>query len=501
MKLKLKHIFLLLLSALLLELSFAPFNQFYTAFFALLPLLFILEKAKNGFLTGLIWGIFYSIFSIHWLALNTGTFPWLATFSMLLGAVFLALNYGFIGMLFKMIHRKDTSLAFLFLPFIWVAVEFLRSFGTFGFPWLSLGHSQAYNTLYVQMADIGGVYTISFVLLITNLFLFLMIKYYSRRRLISLIVILLFPFIYGTIMISSDLSSENKLNFRIVQPNIPAKEKWIPANRVPIINKLDSLSRIDNGFQPDVIVWPETAVPYYLRSSIYFTHLVNQCAVDMNSTLITGALDFYYKDESNWHSSTNTVFVFEPEKSTFNSAIYDKLHLVPFGEFTPGGTMFSWLNNMEYGQSEFSHRNFRKPLKMTSDSIAFTPMVCYDSVFPHTVRSFSAQGSKYNILITNDIWFGRSVGPYQHAAISILRAVETRRPLIRSANAGISMFIDEKGRVIDHLPLYTCGILDCSLSAGIHDSAYVKTGNLFGISMSVIMLLGMIFSLWPKRKK
>jgi len=501
MKLKLKHILLLLLSALLLELAFAPFNQFYTAFFALLPLLYVLEKVKNGFLAGLIWGIFYSIFSIHWLALNTGTFPWLATFSMLLAAVFLALNYGFIGMLFKMIYRKDNSLAFLFLPFIWVAVEFLRSFGTFGFPWLSLGHSQAYNTAYVQMADIGGVYTISFVLLITNLFLFLMIKNYSRRRLISLIIIILFPFIYGTIMMNSDLSSEKKLNFRIVQPNIPAKEKWIPANRLPIINKLDSLSRMDKDFQPDVIVWPETAVPYYLRSSTYFTHLLNQCAVDMNSTLITGALDFYYKDESDWHSSTNTVFVFEPKKPTFNLEIYDKLHLVPFGEFTPGGSMFSWLNNMEYGQSEFSHRNFRKPLKMTSDSISFTPMVCYDSVFPHTARSFAAQGSKYNILITNDIWFGRSMGPYQHAAIAIVRAVETRRPLIRSANAGISMFIDEKGRVLDHLPLYTCGILDCSLSAGTHDSAYVKTGNLFGISMSVIMLLGMIFSLWPKRKK
>ena len=501
MKLNIKHILLLLLSALLLEMSFAPFNQFYTAFFALIPLLFILEKVKNGFLTGLIWGIFYSIFSIHWLALNTGTFPWLATFSMLLASVFLALNYGFIGMLFKMIQRKDALLAFLFLPFIWTAVEFLRSFGTFGFPWLSLGHSQAYNTAYVQMADIGGVYTVSFILLMTNLFLFLMIKDYTRKRLVALIVIILVPFIYGTVMINSDLSSDKFLNFRIVQPNIPAKEKWIPANRIPIINKLDSLSRTDNGFQPDVIVWPETAVPYYIRSSIYFTHLVNQCAVDMNSTLITGALDFFYKDESDWHSSTNTMFVFEPDRSTFNSAIYDKLHLVPFGEFTPGGNMFSWLNNMEYGQSEFSHRNFKNPLKMTSDSIAFTPMICYDSVFPHTIRSFSAQGSKYNILITNDIWFGRSVGPHQHAAIAIVRAIETRRPLIRSANAGISMFIDEKGRVIDRLPLYTCGILDCSLKEGIHNSAYVKTGNLFGISMSIIMLLGFIFSLWPKQKK
>jgi len=501
MKLNIKHILLLLLSALLLELSFAPFNQYYTAFFALLPLLFILEKVKNGFLVGLIWGIFYSILSIHWLALNTGTFPWLATLSMLLASVFLALNYGFIGMLFKMIQRKDPLLAFLFLPFIWTAVEFLRSFGIFGFPWLSLGHSQAYNTAYVQMADIGGVYTVSFILLMTNLFLFLMIKYYSRKRLIALIVIILVPFIYGTIMLNTDLGSDNKLNFRIVQPNIPAKEKWIPANRIPIINKLDSLSRIENGFQPDVIVWPETAVPYYLRSSIYFTHLVNQCAVEMNSTLITGALDFYYKDDNNWHSTTNTMFVFEPEHSTFNSAIYDKLHLVPFGEFTPGGSMFSWLNNMEYGQSEFTHRNFRTPLKMTADSIAFTPMICYDSVFPHTARAFSSQGSKYNILITNDIWFGRSMGPHQHAAIAIVRAIETRRPLIRSANAGISMFIDEKGRVLDRLPLYTCDILDCSIEEGSSNSAYVKTGNLFGISMSVIMLMGMIFSLWPKRKK
>ncbi|MCF7833064.1 MAG: apolipoprotein N-acyltransferase [Candidatus Marinimicrobia bacterium] len=501
MKLNIKHILLLLLSALLLEMSFAPFNQFYTAFFALLPLLFILEKVKNGFLTGLIWGIFYSILSIHWLALNTGTFPWLATLSMLLGAVFLSLNYAFIGMLFKMIQKKDTLLAFLFFPFIWTAVEFLRSFGTFGFPWLSLGHSQAYNTVYVQMADIGGVYTVSFVLLITNLFLFLMIKYYTRKRLIALILILIFPFIYGSIMLNSDLSSEKKLNFRIVQPDIPAKEKWIPANRLPIINKLDSLSRTDNGFKPDVIVWPETAVPYYLRSSIYFTHLLNQCAVDMKSTLITGALDFYYKDENNWHSSTNTIFVFEPDQSTFNTQVYDKLHLVPFGEFTPGGSMFSWLNNMEYGQSEFSHRNFREPLKMTADSIAFTPMVCYDSVFPHTVRSFANKGSKYNILITNDIWFGKSMGPHQHAAIAIVRAIETRRPLIRAANAGISMFIDEKGRVLDRLPLYSSGILDYCMSAGDHDSAYVKTGNLFGISISVIMLLGMIFSLWPRRKK
>ena len=499
MKLNFKHILLLLLSAILLELSFAPFNQFYTAFFALLPLFYILDKAKNGFLTGLIWGVFYCIISIHWLALNTGTFPWLATLSMLLAAGFLALNYGLIAFIFKFVQKRNALLAYFLLPFIWVSIEFLRSFGTFGFPWLSIGHSQAYNTIYAQMADVGGVYTISFFLMITNLFLYFLIRSYTKKRLFSLIIVLLIPFIYGTFMLNSDLAKGKEMNFRIVQPNIGAKEKWIPSNRLPIINKLDSLSRSDNGFKADVIVWPETAIPYYLRSSVYFQHILNRCSNDMNATLITGALDYYYSESGAWHASTNTVFVFEPEAVTFSPQVYDKIHLVPFGEFTPGGDLFKWLNNMEYGQSDFSHRDFRIPLSMTADSIKFTPMVCYDSVFPHTVGSFAQKGSQFNILITNDIWFGRSMGPYQHAAISIIRAIETRKPLIRSANAGISMFIDEKGRVLKKLPLYQCGILDQSLHASQYMSPYTKTGNLFGYIMNIIMVFGIIFSLCQKR--
>ena len=501
MKLNYKHILLLFLSALLLEISFAPFNPTFFAIFLFLPFFFFFLKFKNFFLVGLIWGIFYSIFSIHWLALNTGTFPWLATLSMLLAALFLSLNYAFLGMFFKMIQRKDSGFALLFFPFVWVGIEFIRSFGIFGFPWLCIGHSQTYNTAYVQIADIGGVYTVSFFILLANLILYLLIKQFSIKRLIILIAIILFPFIYGAISLNTDMAEDKALNFRIVQPNIAAKEKWLPENRLPIINKLDSLSRIENDFEPDVIVWPETAVPYYIRSSIYYLHLVNQCAKDMNSTIITGALDYYFSDNNDWHSTTNTLFMFEPQRSSYSPQVYDKLHLVPFGEFTPGGKVFSWLNNMQYGQSEFKHRNYRNALKMTADSIMFTPMICYDSVFPQTARKFSAQGSQYNILITNDIWFGRSMGPYQHAAIAIVRAIETRRPLIRSANAGISMFIDEKGRVLDQLDLYSCGILDYRIEAGVQDSPYVKTGHLFGLSMTFITLLAMVFALWPRKKK
>ncbi len=501
MKLNWKYIALLFLSAAVMEFAFAPFNQFYTAFFSLLPFLYVLEKTKNGFLAGMIWGIFYSIFSIHWLALNTGTYWWLASFSMLLGAVFLALNYAVIGWIFKIIQRKHTLLAFSLFPFIWVTVEFLRSFGILGFPWLCIGHSQAYNTLYIQQSDIGGVYTVSLMLLITNVFLYLLIKTFSKKRFVALIAIVLIPFLYGIIMVNTDMQSENSLHFRVVQPNIGAKEKWVPKNRIPIVNKLDSLSRIETEYAPDVIVWPETAVPYYLRSSHYFIHLLNRCARDMQSTLITGALDYFYRDSLAWFESTNSIFIFEPENTIYENIIYDKIHLVPFGEFTPAKKWFSWLNNMEYGQSDFSTRNTTHIMRMTADSIAFTPMICYDSVFPHTVRRSVVQGSKYNILITNDIWFGRSMGPHQHAAISVVRAVETRRPLIRAANAGISMFIDEKGRVLHSIPLYTTGIIDETLAAGSYTSLYVKTGNLFSIIVSIIALFGFLLSLWIKQEK
>jgi len=492
---------LLLLSAALLELSFAPFNQYYTAFFALIPLFCILDKYEKGFLTGLLWGFFYALFSIHWLAFNSGTYWWVATLSMLLASAFLALNYGFIGLFYVFIRRRNPRYAVLFLPFIWVAVEFLRSFGTLGFPWLALGHSQAYHTLYVQCADIGGVYFVSFLLLLANLLLYRLLRKFDKRCFAALLAVILIPYAYGAIMLNLNLQEDTRTRFRIVQPNVAAKEKWKPENRIPIIEMMDSLSRSESDILPQVIVWPETAVPYYLRSSHYFLHVIHRTAADMKSTLITGALDYYFPDSASHYESTNTLFIFEPYLPSISETVYDKIHLVPFGEFTPGGTMFSWLNNMQYGQSDFRCRDYRKVLFMGRDSIPFTPMICYDSVFPHTARRFTIQGSKYIILITNDIWFGRSLGPHQHAAMALLRSVECRRPLIRSANAGISMFIDEKGRVLKSLPLYERGILDEELPAVQYRSPYLILGNAFSVLACILAFPVVLLLLWIKQRK
>jgi apolipoprotein N-acyltransferase len=497
---KLKNLLLLFISAALLELSFAPFNQSYTAFFALVPLLWVLDRTERKFLAGLCWGFFYALFSIHWLAFNSGTYWWLATFSMLLASAFLALNYGVIAALYGYLRHRNKAYAFLFLPFIWVAVEFLRSFGTLGFPWLALGHSQAYNTLYVQCADITGVYGISLLLLFSNVLLYRLLRQFDRRHMTALIMFLVLPFAYGAVMLGLDMKDGGSLTFRIVQPNVGAKEKWKPENRIPIMDMMDSLSRAEGELEADVIVWPETAVPYYLRSSRYFSHMLQKTADDMNSTLIAGALDYYYPDSTGSYASTNSLFIFEPGGTTFRETLYDKIHLVPFGEYTPGGSLFSWLNNMQYGQGDFRTRKYQGALAIR-DSIPFTPMICYDSVFPHTARRFTAQGSKYNILITNDIWFGRSLGPHQHAALSLLRAIETRRPVIRAANAGISMFVDEKGRVLKKLPLYRRGILEADISAISYRSPYLVLGNTLNILFCLIAFPLPLILLWMQKQK
>ncbi|MFA7195599.1 MAG: hypothetical protein WC210_07770, partial [Candidatus Neomarinimicrobiota bacterium] len=260
MKLRLEDYFYLLLSAALLELSFAPFNQYYTAFFALIPLLRVLDLRRKGFLTGWIWGFFYSLFSIHWLAFNSGTYWWLATLSMLMASFFLALNYGLIGWFYVLIRRRNLRFAWVFFPFIWIAVEFLRSFGTLGFPWLALGHSQAYHTVFVQNADIGGVYYVSFLLILANLFLYRLIFIRDKRMFAALIAVILIPYAYGVITLNTPMQEVRRTRFRIVQPNVAAKEKWKPENRIPIIEMMDSLSRAESETSPEVIVWPETAV-------------------------------------------------------------------------------------------------------------------------------------------------------------------------------------------------------------------------------------------------
>ncbi|MEA3500166.1 MAG: apolipoprotein N-acyltransferase [Candidatus Marinimicrobia bacterium] len=485
----------ILISVIFIVLSFAPFNQFYFVFIALIPLIHILNNTKSGFKIGYSFGFIYSTFMIHWLAFNVGTNFIFATISMILGALYLAVNYGVIGYLFTVIKKRNANLALWSFPLFWVSIEFIRSYGVFGFPWISLGNSQVGNLPFLQIVDIGGIYLVSFIIILTNILLYkaiLSIKNSNikfKKYILSVALLLAIPYIYGIIILNINFKIAEKITFRIVQPNYGSLDKWKIKNRKKVFKNLDSLSTKSGLDSVDVIVWPESATPVHIRTSKY-RKVIEKLVNNTSKILITGSPDHYYINKE--IEFNNSLFSFVKNKGIVSE--YDKVHLVPFGEYIPFSTKFEFLKKLNLGQSNFSPGENNEPFTIFNGNVMISPMICYESIFPQISINNVRQGAKYHINVTNDSWFGNSLGPYQHAAQSVVRAVESKRAFVRCANTGISMVITPKGIVKKEIPLNKKGFFDAKLSTFSYTPLYIIWGNTFAIICVVfsIFILGFI---------
>ncbi|MEA1986263.1 MAG: apolipoprotein N-acyltransferase, partial [Candidatus Marinimicrobia bacterium] len=465
---------------------------------ALIPFIHILNNSKNGFKIGYLFGFIYSIFMIHWLAFNVGTNFIFATISMLLGSAYLALNYGLIGFLFSFIKKRNPKIAIWSLPFLWTSVEFIRSFGVFAFPWNSLGNSQISNLPFLQIADIGGIYLITFIIFFVNILLYKSIisvknnstKY--KKYIFAIILLLAIPFIYGTIILNTDFKISEDITFRIIQPNYGSNEKWEIKNRKDVFHNLLTLSMKKGVDSIDVIVWPESATPVHIRTSKYRTEL-ERLVQNTGKILITGSPDYHFENGEAIFS--NSIFCFEKNSGIVSR--YDKEHLVPMGEFVPFSNKFESLKKINLGQANFIPGKNNKLFTILDKEIILSPMICFESIFPQLAIKRVRDGAKYHLLLTNDSWFGNSLGPYQHASQSIVRAVESKRALVRCANTGISMAITPKGIVKEKIMLNKKGFFDIKLKTFSFTPLYVKFGNWFAV-FCIIISIGILVS--PKKQ-
>ncbi|HDR04861.1 MAG TPA: apolipoprotein N-acyltransferase [Candidatus Marinimicrobia bacterium] len=486
-------------SAILASLAFPPINQWYLAFIALVPLLWVFSSGRHGFLYGYLFGLVYGLFMVHWLAFNSGEAVWIVSLSMVAAALALALNYGLIGWMTTFIFRHRPQYATLAFPFTWMSVEYLRSFGALGFPWIALANSQTENLLFAQLADIGGIWLISFIIVSVNVLLFHILYQanqgrFHRNAAISLVVIFLAAYTYGFIRWQSIDDKGPSAVFRVVQPNYGSSEKWDRENRMRIFHTLDSLSRADKLEKIDFIVWPESATPVYLRKSHRWSAYVSNISNETRSIIITGAPDYEKVGET--YYSFNSMLIFEPGQGLTGK--YDKEHLVPFGEYIPLSESLPKLKSLNIGIGNF--------VKGVNDSnqyqrfidLRLAPIICYESIFPHMTRQRILEGGVFLLLLTNDSWFGDSWAPYQHAAQAKFRAIETRRPLIRSANTGISMAVNIKGQIIDSLPLNTRGVLDLKVQSSHKEPLYLRFGDFFAQAVVLLLIVGVLW-LWRKK--
>ncbi len=461
-----------LLSAVLLLLIFPRFNIHLLAPVALTPLLVVLARTENGwqrFLYGWAAGIFYWFFLCTWIQFvleqHGGMGRWGGWASFLLFAVLKALHLAVFSWLAGPLIRS--RYAVLAVPALWTGLE--RTHGTFGFAWLALGNAGINMSVPLRLAPFVGVYGLSFVFCALATGLACVVLRYPRTRLFplaALALLWLLPEIPQGVP-----ARETAL---VVQPNIDPDKQWNGLERETTENRLSLLS---SAVQSPLVIWPELPAPLYFYEDPQF----RQAAINIarhGSYFLFGTVAY-----TGEHQPLNSAVLLKPDGSEVGR--YDKIDLVPFGEFVP--PVFSFVNRITQEAGDFVPGHDIKVLNAAGHRLG--TFICYESAFPDLVRQFSRQGADVLINLSNDAYFGPSEAREQHLSLVRMRAVESRRYIIRSTNNGITAVIDPAGRIVKQLPSYREMAAAVRFGTVGETTFYARHGDWFAWGCLVVSLL------------
>ncbi len=503
-----------LLSGLLLFLSFPKIDMYMLAWIALIPLLFSLHgrTRQEAFNTGFFFGVVYFFSTTYWIyhAIHVyGYIPFLPSVAIvLLLSLYLSLYPAVFAVLYVFVIKKSDLPALFLAPVLWTALELIRSYAFTGFPWSSLGYSQYRFLSFIQIADITGVYGISFLLVAFNgaVVDVLLLRrrqierpLHSHLPLVGGITLLLFALIgtfsYGFYKMNQEREG-SFVNAALIQGNIEQDQKWEPVYQNSVISTYKELTLTASKENPDIIIWPETAVPFFFGSDKELSENLVNFQRQINSYLLFGSVLLKYGDTKNKDIKnenkgdkepglTNSVVLLDKDGNI--SYVYDKLHLVPFGEYVPLRNLLFFIDKLVVGAGDYIAGDSYN--KAVTPFGSFGTLICYEVIFPGLVRKFYIKGGDFIVTITNDAWFGNTNGPYQHFSMSVFRAVENRKPVLRAANTGISGFIDSSGRILDKTDLFEKTVLTRKFRTDSTLTLYTKYGDIFSYLCIVSSLL------------
>ena len=260
----------------------------------------------------------------------------------------------------------------------------------------------------------------------------------------------------------------------VVQGNIEQDKKWDPAFQKYVMDAYTGLSLEAARSSPDLIIWPETAVPFIFGDDKKNTEQLAEFQRTLKSYLLFGSV-LEKKTSSEQLSLTNSVILLNKQgKITYQ---YDKIHMVPFGEYVPLRKVLFFVEKLVAGIGDYVPGN--QYIKAETEFGSFASLVCYEIIFPGLVRKFYSKNGDFIVTVTNDAWFGKTAGPYQHFSMAVFRAIENRKPVMRSANSGISGFIDSNGRIVAKTELFQRQFLTGEVKTDNTLSFYSRYGDLF----------------------
>jgi apolipoprotein N-acyltransferase len=473
------------ISGALLASSFPRPGFSLLAWVAFVPLLIsISSKSPRGaFKLGMTCGLVAYGGILYWINIvmtTYGKLSWMVSFSLYVFlSAYLALYVACTAYFTRRGEEAGIS-PLLSFPLLWVGLEYLRAFALTGFPWASLGYSQ-YRTLpLIQIADITGVYGLSFLIAFANVVIYRIIRGMAKRdgapypagSAVLLVLLLVATLGYGFYRLKSPEKGA-PLRVALAQGNIPQDVKWDPAFQESTLAVYEQLSRQACAGGCDLLVWPESALPFYLQSNVGYAARVKSLATGLKTYLVTGSPAFDMAGGKTRY--LNSAFLLAPDGEILGRS--DKMHLVPFGEYVPLARLLPFVSKMVVGIGDFSPGSAPTPLDIGKGKIGV--LVCFEGIFPELSRAYVREGSRLLVNITNDAWFGRSSAPYQHLSMTVFRAVENRVPLVRAANTGITAIIDSRGHIRAMTQIFKETSLSGEVKLGTRDSIYTRVGDLF----------------------
>jgi len=521
---------LAVLSAILLLFSFPPFNLNFLAFIALVPILSVVYSTtlKKTLAYGVVFAfIFFCLFLF-----------WMNAYLAVVGVLFVTVAFGSCFVI-SLLLINITSRAFpayktVLVPFIWIAIDYIRSFGFLGFTFGSIGYTQHNFTRFIQIADIGGEQLVAFIVLLVNAGLAAVLSHvYETKKLnagtlakkihpvtsyslVAAAALIVFSLIYGTVRLNEPIEKNPSMKLALIQGISSPRTTW-KREKWKTLRRLFELSRECKRTDPDVdlIVWTETAIRTSLRPNLiygtpYHTK-IRRLIRELSTYFIIGSPDNYeatgaqtvnpdnltsiYPTKGEEEVWTNSAYYLNPEGEIIGK--YDKHKLTPFGEHFPLGKKIRFL---------------QKILNKFTDSAGFTPgnqytvfehnpfkfsvVICWEGTYGYFIRKFVNNGADFIINISNDMWTRTRAGHFQHFTMTKFRAIENRIWYVRAGNDGVTAFIDPHGIVREILPIKKVGYLVGTVGPRGKTTFYTKHGNILPKLSLAVCLASFIWGIF-----
>jgi apolipoprotein N-acyltransferase len=455
--------------------------------------------AWQGFLLGYVSGIIWYLGSCYWvfyvMHVYGGIGVAMSVLLLLMYALYLAPYHGLFGLLLALIaaRRNGFSLrALVFTPFVWVAIELARTYIT-GFPWDLLGTTQIDNVPLSRVATVTGVYGISFEIVLVNTAVAaaFLVPHRRRRFLLTASLAAAIALHAGKLVHPAPLPVS--YGATLVQADIPILDSgdWTLEYLTKTLDSLAALSMRPTRGAPDttgLIIWPESPAPFF-ASDLHMRSTLANVARTTGSYIIAGTLGIEHAgDPLRPPDIYNSASVVAPNGAW--TARYDKIHLVPFGEYVPFERMFSFASGLTRQIGTFARGKSRLPLDVGNIKVGV--FICYEAIFPNEVRQFARNGAELFVNISNDGWYGEGGAPWQHLNMARMRSVENHRWLLRDTNTGITAVVDPYGRVVAEAPRNQRTQLQAAYSLEHGATFYTRHGDWFPLLCAIITLLGLV---------